>query len=655
MTAFGALLWGAAPVMAMTINVNSTADLALGGGGSCPGTCTLRAAIQTANASIGFDDINVPAGTYTLAITGAGEDAAATGDLDVTDSVEIDGGGGGVTVDGDAIDRVFHFVAGNSDLKSIDVRNGSVTDDFGAGILVDGAARLEYENSTISANAGGGTTSNGGGIAVGTETNTNATLVLTTVRVENNAATQHGGGVYVALDSQATIVNSVFKGNAALDGGGLFVRTGPSNLTEVRGTTLTENTADSRGGGVYTDVCGVVEIRNSTIDKNSAAGNGGGLYTSLSFVCQTKLTLSNVTVAYNAAGGGGTGDGGGLYTDGTGFFQGVSTVGNTLLAWNFDYDDVNTGYVPDCGGRFGSGGHNLIQNQTGCNIVGDTTGNRPNYSNPNIGFLANNSGPTPTIALYLGSDGINTGNAAGGAGTMSCEATDQRGVGRPIGSYCDIGAFEAPICGNGTIEFPEACDGGGTCDAYCQFADPAATHNEPKSAAKTSGNLVTAYSSCSAGNLHTITPPTPTRTACTAVQSDTGCGFASSGSPITGTYSIEPLTSTGDVRIKVELKDLLSSCNGQTLTVYTSLRETTQSCPLTGGGLGSCTVTEGLLQDLNVGSCTVTAGNCTVDVYANTASSIPDFIKGRRTGLEIQSLVVKRGALVSFVPGILLP
>jgi hypothetical protein len=89
--------------------------------------------------------------------------------------------------------------------------------------------------------------------------------------------------------------------------------------------------------------------------------------------------------------------------------------------------------------------------------------------------------------------------------------------------------------------------------------------------------------------------------------------------------------------------------------VYTSFRETTQNCPITGGGVGSCTLTDGPLQNVAIGSCTVASGNCTVDVSMSSSSSLPQFTKGRRTGVEIQSLVVKRGSLSSFVPGILIP
>src|SRR5919197_1300453 len=82
---------------AASFTVDSTADAvdAAPGDGACApagGTCTLRAAVQETNALGGTNTINVPAGTYTLTLAGVDEDAAASGDLDVT--------GGSLTIEG---------------------------------------------------------------------------------------------------------------------------------------------------------------------------------------------------------------------------------------------------------------------------------------------------------------------------------------------------------------------------------------------------------------------------------------------------------------------------------------------------------------------------------------------------------------------------
>src|SRR6266516_2056309 len=115
-------LFAVAPVgranrtMAAVFTVNSTVDAVdvSPGDGACAtlgGRRTPRAAVQEANARPGADGVNLPAGTYVLAILGAGEDAAVTGDLDITDDLTITGAGAESTiVDGGHIDRVFHVV-----------------------------------------------------------------------------------------------------------------------------------------------------------------------------------------------------------------------------------------------------------------------------------------------------------------------------------------------------------------------------------------------------------------------------------------------------------------------------------------------------------------------------------------------------------------
>src|SRR5262249_34212649 len=105
--------WLAAPVHAVTFVVNSINDAvdAKPGDGVCAtksGACTLRAAMQEANALTGADAIMVPAGSFLLTIKGSDEEAAASGDLDITEDLSITGAGDGTTIiSGYSSDRVF--------------------------------------------------------------------------------------------------------------------------------------------------------------------------------------------------------------------------------------------------------------------------------------------------------------------------------------------------------------------------------------------------------------------------------------------------------------------------------------------------------------------------------------------------------------------
>jgi len=149
------------------ITVNTTVDDNI-----VNGNCTLREAIIAANtdapvdgcpAGSGTDAITLPStgsATYTLSVTGSGEDAAFIGDLDITDDLTIIGGGSATTtiIDGGALDRVFHILIGSTvDISGVTIRNGSSV--VGAGILNSGT--LTLTNTTVVSNSGG----KGGGIA----------------------------------------------------------------------------------------------------------------------------------------------------------------------------------------------------------------------------------------------------------------------------------------------------------------------------------------------------------------------------------------------------------------------------------------------------------------------------------------------------------
>ena len=116
-----------------------------------------------------------------------------------------------------------------------------------------------------------------------------------------------------------------------------------------------------------------------------------------------------------------------------------------------------------CSGTLNSGGFNLLATVDGCTIEGDTTGNLIGVD-PQLEAPADNGGPTLTSALRAGSPAIDPGSPS------SCEAADQRGVARPQGATCDMGAYEF-ACGNGVVDLGEACDDGNTLDGDCCSAD----------------------------------------------------------------------------------------------------------------------------------------------------------------------------------------
>ena len=192
----------------------------------------------------------------------------------------------------------------------------------------------------------------------------------------------------------------------------------------VKNSAILFNRSQYSGGGIYSD-SGTLDISNTTIANNQAGGAGGGI---ISY--QGGTTLTNSTIVGNSAGTLGSG----VYS-----FIGTLVLNNTLIAGN-------TGANRDCDGA-ASGSNNLIQDSVNaCGLSDGVNGNHIG-ANPNLAALAENGGPTQTIALQYPSDAIDAGD-----NTICANAPinnrDQRGSTRPkdgngdASQVCDIGAYE---------------------------------------------------------------------------------------------------------------------------------------------------------------------------------------------------------------------
>jgi hypothetical protein len=138
-----------------------------------------------------------------------------------------------------------------------------------------------------------------------------------------------------------------------------------------------------------------------------------------------------------------TGDGGGVAAT-------TLSVRNSIIAGNTDASPPPAAVTPDCSATVNSQGYNFIGNDTGCTVAvgpGDKIGTGAAPIDPGLGLLANNGGPTPTHALLATSPARIGGSptAPGGPGD-ACTARDQRGVPRPQGARCDVGAYEYAVC-----------------------------------------------------------------------------------------------------------------------------------------------------------------------------------------------------------------
>jgi CSLREA domain-containing protein len=441
-----ALSSAASAAAAATFVVNSTLDAvdAVPGNGVCAtagGTCTLRAAVQEANALGGAHSITLPAGTYTLTLAGREESSAATGDLNIASGRDLTVNGAGMattTIDANGIDRAFRSVGGRLTLNDLTVRNGRAegtasVSGFG-GCFYMSSAQLTLTRMVVTGCSTGATGgNNGGGIAIFGSTSMGvSTLTVADSTIAQNSTPGPGGGLYLSSGTTATVTRSTVSGNSATYGGGVFVfgdaGFAPSTVTITESTIVQNVSTTLGGGGVYILSSGsgnsALTVANTTITGNIATtGAGGGILMGLF----GGVALTNVTIAANSSATGGA--------VARNAQSGPMTVQNTIIA-------NNTGAAPaNCASAALTGlGSNLEFPGTSCgfNLVSDRR------ADPLLGPLASNGGPTQTMALLPFSPAIDAGDFA------TCFAApvsdrDQRGVSRSVGAggSCDIGAFES--------------------------------------------------------------------------------------------------------------------------------------------------------------------------------------------------------------------
>src|SRR5216683_2951586 len=247
----------------------------------------------------------------------------------------------------------------------------------------------------------GGNASLGGGIA-----NNGGALQLSLATVAGNKASLAGGGIVdffgTVSISQSTIAGNAATGRNSEGGGG--IANGDGTLTVDKSTISGNSTSSGTGGSAIFNIL-TTSVSNSTISGNMGPGH--------SVLNSDTLTLSYVTIAANSAGISNSGS--------------VTATG-TIIANN------NPG--TNCfGNRFNEPSGFNLDSGTSCRLsqATDLTG-----TDPLLAPLASNGGPTQTQALEAGSLAIDHG----GSSANGCPPTDQRGVTRPQGPACDIGAFE---------------------------------------------------------------------------------------------------------------------------------------------------------------------------------------------------------------------
>jgi uncharacterized repeat protein (TIGR01451 family) len=366
---------------AATFTVNDPGDGPVTGTCATGETCTLRDALAAANATAEPENtVILPAGHYVL----------AEGELKLDgETTRIVGAGARSTVvDGGGASRDFYVSGGIGVFESLTVTGGAATEVGGEEFAGDGGGVLIAEGGSAG--------------------------VFRGVAITGNTAMLNGGGIAAPPES------------ATMEGKSVTVEG-----STISGNKVSGGLVEALGGGVY--VLGELTMVNSTVSGNAAESTvglqeGGGILAGpeMTELATTSTAIVNSTIAGNAVGTGGTGGGLFILSPG-GLIEPTSKLTNTIVSGN-----VAGEAAANCGSLTITSANDLSSDAT-CTFT-DAASKRE--ANPLLGPLANNGGETDTEALLPGSPAIDAGTAEG------CPPFDQRGVARPLGTACDIGAYE---------------------------------------------------------------------------------------------------------------------------------------------------------------------------------------------------------------------
>jgi len=372
--------------------------------------------------------------------------AGALTDVFILDGFTVTNGNDSIGAGGAAV----HITDSSPTLRNLIITNNASSAN-GGGLFVTSNAtvRTSYsapviDNVTFSNN----TAARGGGMYL-----QNGNPVLTSVTFTGNSATGGAGG---GINSQTlnipgdeysipVLTDVVFTGNTATGGGGMFVTNSNAVLNRVL---FDSNTATRRGGGMLIEIASpsltnVTFYGNISTETAGAAPRGGGAIMNVT----GNPTINNATFSGNNS----------LTVGGDAIRN--ATTSNPVIRNSIFWGDVNDEITSD-----GTGSTTISDSVVQGGFVGGTN---IITTNPLLSALANNGGYTQTMAIGVGSSAIDTGNNA------TCASVDQRNVARPIGTACDIGAYEfqgattltvsaATGTYGGTVNLSATLDSGGT-------------------------------------------------------------------------------------------------------------------------------------------------------------------------------------------------
>jgi cysteine-rich repeat protein len=516
---------------ATTFAVNSTANTpdAIPGDGICDdgmGACTLGAAVgEAASAPTCLDPVEIHFSVSGQIDAGI-EYHVAAGSPCANPSLSIIGPGadslilsGGVSASGYAYDYppdYFSPVKTFLGLQGVHVSGELHFNEAAASLadlIADGLIETAGSGSlSITGSSVGPISNSGYGPVRGPAYGSITVADSTTGRISSHNGSVSLARVHVSGGVRVTGDPGVFTGAGAQDS---LIEGSPGCGVSAAGSvglvrTTVRNNAGCGGGAGYN----AAAFPSTWVEDSTISGNGG---VGVASVYGGHASIVRSTIARNR--------GGGIASSQP---SARISISDSIVAEN-----TVGGEPADCAGESYPGSNtairSLIGSTAGCSISHD--GNLIGVD-PLLGPLADNGGLTPTHALLAGSPAIDAVGA--------CTGTDQRGVPRPQGAACDMGAFEF-ACGNGAVDLGEQCDDGtpgdgDCCSANCRFEDAGTSCVDDRE--PFTGLVCDGSGTC--GPSGTTTSTEPTTTSSTSTTTSTEPTTTSSTSTTTST---EPTTS----------------------------------------------------------------------------------------------------------------
>ena len=384
------------------------------------GPGSLRDALAVANDG---DTIDATGVSGTILLT--------SGELQINHNVTINGPGAqNLAVNGNATFRVFENFASDVTISGFTVTNGlppTGDNNGGGGILSHGGLTL-IGTSILNNNAGGlypPPNAGGGGIGI----SAGGTLTVTASIISGNES-QQGPGGGISAGGTVTVSNSTINNNEGLCAGGGIAFNDIGGTLTVMSSTIIGNSVvgcpvSARAGWVLTGGGGIVSSGSVTVNNSTISGNtvarGGVPATGGGVACSGSMTVINSTISGNTVDGYMC-EGGGIRNAGTftltnstlsgnsapsGQGGAISNAGQTMIGDTVLNAGASGGTIFNNGGTITSLGYNIASDNGGGVLTGP--GDQIN-TDPTLGPLQDNGGPTFTHALLPGSPAINAGD-----------------------------------------------------------------------------------------------------------------------------------------------------------------------------------------------------------------------------------------------------